>query len=116
MIRRTQPTDPWIPLDFLLLEANQIIIDEQCGSCGYPRWACQHDDNDLRVQIVSETCYPTRERELHEKRLTEGDKKKPEGLQLRPRLYTASGAPLSSFRKPYYEAQEKKREAMMGNL
>lgn len=40
-----------------------------------------------------------------------GDKKTP-GLEIRAEIFSVSGAPLSTFRKPYYEAEAKRREAM----
>jgi hypothetical protein len=40
-----------------------------------------------------------------------GDKKTP-GLEIRAEAFSVSGAPLSSFRRPYYEAEAKRRQAM----
>jgi hypothetical protein len=44
MLFHEQPSDPWVPFDFLLLEAYQTLEDESCNECGNPIWVCRNDE------------------------------------------------------------------------
>lgn len=59
MIFQKQPSDPWEPFDFKLLEAYQILQDETCPSCGQPVWLCRSTDSNVIVKVRKATCYVT---------------------------------------------------------
>jgi len=65
MIFHEQPTDPWTPYDFKLLEAYQILQDELCPKCGHPVWLCRSNSN--RVEFKAQEAYCAGERALKEK-------------------------------------------------
>lgn len=65
MIFHEQPTDPWTPFDFKLLEAYQILQDELCPKCGHPIWLCRSTSN--RVEFKAQAAYCSGERALKEK-------------------------------------------------
>lgn len=65
MIFHEQPTDPWTPFDFKLLEAYQILQDELCPKCGHPIWLCRSSSN--RVEFKAQAAYCAGERALKEK-------------------------------------------------
>lgn len=65
MLFYEQPTDPWIPFDFKLLEAYQRLQDEICPRCGHPVWLCRSTSN--RVQFHVREAYCSAERALKEK-------------------------------------------------
>lgn len=65
MIFHEQPTDPWTPYDFKLLEAYQILQDELCPKCGHPIWLCRSTSN--RVEFKAQEAYCAGERALKEK-------------------------------------------------
>lgn len=56
MILRTQPTDPWVPLDFSLLEALTIIESETCNGCGAYIWLCDWEGDDVMFEVKKRTC------------------------------------------------------------
>jgi len=72
MLFYEQPTDPWIPFDFKLLEAYQRLQDEICPKCGHPVWLCRSTSN--RVQFRVREAYCAAERALKEKE-NQGNKK-----------------------------------------
>jgi hypothetical protein len=58
MLFHEQPTDPWINLDFMLIEAMQILEEETCAECGNPIWICRNDNaNNVGFKIKTATCY-----------------------------------------------------------
>lgn len=65
MIFHEQPTDPWTPYDFKLIEAYQILQDELCPKCGHPIWLCRSSSN--RVEFKAQAAYCSGERALKEK-------------------------------------------------
>lgn len=44
MLFHEQPSDPWVPFDFMLIEAYQNLQDETCNECGNPVWVCRNDE------------------------------------------------------------------------
>lgn len=72
MIFYEQPTDPWTPFDFKLLEAYQMLQDELCPKCGHPVWLCRSESNRVQFKVRAAVCYA--ERALREK---EDQSKKP---------------------------------------
>lgn len=57
MIFHEQPTDPWLPFDFKLLEAFQMLQDETCPKCGHPVWLCRSTSNNVAFKVQTATCY-----------------------------------------------------------
>lgn len=51
-----QPTAPWKPFDFKLLEAYQILQDELCPKCGHPVWLCRSQSNTVEFRVRTEYC------------------------------------------------------------
>lgn len=79
MIFYEQPTDPWIPFDFKLLEAYQILQDEMCPKCGHPIWLCRSTDPRVQFKVTANICYAERalrEYEDQQKPRTERAEKK----------------------------------------
>ena len=60
MIFRAQPSDPWEPFDFALLEAYQTLKDETCSQCGHPVWLCRSTDRAIIFKSKQTTCQATR--------------------------------------------------------
>lgn len=73
MIFHEQPSADWIPFDFKLLEAYQILQDETCPKCGHPIWLCRSDSNNIGFKVRTAVCYADRELKMYE------DSKKPMG-------------------------------------
>lgn len=64
MLFHEQPTDPWVPFDFLLLEAYQTLQEEICGECGNPIWICRNDEaSNVGFKIKITKCYAKAELE-----------------------------------------------------
>lgn len=57
MLFHQQPTDPWVPMDFLLLEAYQTLQDEICQKCGHPVWLCRSNSGNVTFEVKTGTCY-----------------------------------------------------------
>lgn len=60
MIFHEQPTAPWEPFDFLLLEAYQMLQDEICPKCGHPVWLCRSDSTNVEFKVRDAVCYAER--------------------------------------------------------
>jgi len=60
MIFYEQPTDPWIPFDFMLIEAYQRLQDEICPKCGHPVWLCRSKSNNIFFEVKTSVCYAER--------------------------------------------------------
>lgn len=101
----------WSDLDILIMQAYQIVQDEKCSQCGWPRWICQSDDPKLQVRVKEYHCYAKQELEKH----AEGNREKAEkGVSTYPEWYHLDGRPLIEFRAEYLE--ETTREALDGIL
>lgn len=74
MLFHSQPTSPWEPFDFKLIEAYQIMQDELCPNCGQPVWLCRSDDERIEWKIKSGVCYASKA--LDEKRWEDENKGK----------------------------------------
>jgi hypothetical protein len=58
MIFHEQPSDPWTPFDFMLLEAYQMLQEETCAECGNPIWVCRNDNaHNVGFKVKTSTCY-----------------------------------------------------------
>jgi hypothetical protein len=84
MIFHEQPTDPWLPFDFKLLEAYQMLQDEICPKCGHPVWLCRSTSNRVEFKARAAVCYAERALREYE------DQKKPRGEREKDRKVKAS--------------------------
>lgn len=58
MLFHEQPGDPWVPYDFMLLEAYHMLQEETCGECGNPIWICRNDyANNVGFKVKTSKCY-----------------------------------------------------------
>lgn len=58
MLFHEQPSDPWVPFDFMLLEAYQTLEDETCGECGNPIWVCRNEEaNNVGFKVKVTKCF-----------------------------------------------------------
>ena len=58
MLFHEQPSAPWVPFDFLLLEAFQTLEDETCGECGNPIWVCRNEEaSNVGFKIKIGRCF-----------------------------------------------------------
>jgi hypothetical protein len=58
MLFHEQPSDPWVPFDFMLLEAFQTLQDETCSDCGNPIWICRNESAaNVGFKIKTSTCF-----------------------------------------------------------
>ena len=74
MLFYTQPSTPWEPFDFKLLEAFQILEDETCPKCGQPTWLCRSTAPNIEFSVQNTVCYATRA--VEERRYAESNKGK----------------------------------------
>lgn len=64
MLFHEQPTDPWVELDFLLVEAMQILEEETCPECGNPIWVCRNEfAGNVGFKVRTTICYARAELE-----------------------------------------------------
>lgn len=89
----------WSHLDVLVMQAYQIVKDEQCSQCGLPRWLCRNEDPRLQVKLKDDDCYASQQVKEHDKNRKEGD----EGGSVYPEFYALDSTPLIEFRALYYE-------------
>lgn len=76
MIFYEQPSDPWTPYDFKLLEAYQTLQDETCNKCGNPVWICHSEDTRVTFKMRSSVCFAEREQVRWEKQKQNNAKQK----------------------------------------
>jgi hypothetical protein len=79
MLFHEQPSDPWVPLDFLLVEAMEILEEETCAECGNPIWICRNENaSNVGFKIKTAVCYAKYEfdkwQEAQEKKKDSGKK------------------------------------------
>lgn len=67
MIFHEQPTEPWSPYDFKLLDAYQVLQDETCQKCGNPLWLCRSQSPNLHAVVRQARCNGTAALERTEK-------------------------------------------------
>jgi len=76
MIFHEQPTAEWIPFDFKLLEAYQILQDETCPKCGHPIWLCRSEGNNVGFKVRSAICYADKAMKEYESGKLKGSEKR----------------------------------------
>lgn len=105
MVFYVQPTDPWEPYDFKLLEAYQILQDETCSMCGQPIWICRSDSGNVRIKVLKTQCNVSAELEKKQ----QSDEKRKHKLKPGEYYYTSvetyDGGSLPS-RREFYQAQK----------
>lgn len=58
MLFHEQPSEPWTELDFLLVEAMEILDEETCKECGNPIWVCRNEfATHVGFKIKTATCF-----------------------------------------------------------
>ena len=58
MLFHEQPKEDWTELDFMLLEAMEILEEETCGQCGNPIWICRNESAaNVGFKIKTATCF-----------------------------------------------------------
>lgn len=95
----------WSELDVLIMQAYQIVQDEQCSQCGLPRWLCHNSDPRLQVRVKEDFCYASSEVKEHEKRKKDDDK----ASVGYPEFYAMDETPLVEFRQLYYQQLAEER-------
>lgn len=105
MLFHEQPTDPWTPFDFKLLEAYQILQEETCQECGNPIWICRNENAaNVGFKIKTAKCFAKAELDKwHEKEEKKKTSKKHYGEYPYVVAYTYDGSDMPS-RRSYYEA------------
>lgn len=105
MLFHEQPTEPWTPFDFKLLEAYQILQEETCQECGNPIWVCRNENAaNVGFKIKTAKCFAKAELDKwHEKENKKKTKKPQYGEYPYVVAYTYDGSEMPS-RRSYYEA------------
>ncbi len=69
MLFHEQPSDPWVPFDFMLIEAYQILQEETCGECGNPIWICHNERaENVGFKVKKRRCFAKAELEKWQER------------------------------------------------
>lgn len=104
MLFHEQPTDPWTPFDFKLLEAYQILQEETCQECGSPIWICRNENADnVGFKIKVAKCFAKAELDRwHEKEDKKKSSKKHYGEYPYVVPYTYDGSDMPT-RASYYQ-------------
>lgn len=109
MLFHEQPDEPWKKIDFLLVEAMQILEDETCKECGSPIWVCRNENaQNVGFKIKIATCYA--KQQLDKWQDDESKKKKaPNRFGQYPYIvpYTYDGSEMPSRAQFYKEAAQK---------
>lgn len=105
MLFYEQPTDPWTPFDFKLLEAYQILQEETCRECGNPIWICRNDQAaNVGFKIKTATCFAKAELDRYQEREDKKkSNKKTHGQYPYVVAYTYDGSDMPT-RASYYKA------------
>lgn len=113
MIFYEQPSAEWVPFDFKLLEAYQILQDETCPKCGHPIWLCRSDSNRVDFKVRSAVCQADKALKLYEAGQIKDRKEKSEAMKDRANMgryfYTEPYNPPESegglpTRRDFYDA------------
>jgi len=105
MLFHEQPSDPWVPFDFKLLEAYQILQDETCNECGNPICICRNEEaSNVGFKVKIATCFAKAELDKwKEKEEKKKSNKSAYGQYPYTVAYTYDDSPMPS-RKSYYES------------
>lgn len=105
MLFHEQPTDPWTPFDYLLIEAYQILQDETCTECGNPIWVCRNEAAaNVGFKVKTAKCFAKGELEKwQEAQEKKKNKKKVYGEYPYVVPYTYDDGPMPT-REEFYES------------
>ncbi len=106
---KEQPGDDWTDLDFMLIEAMQILEDETCKECGSPIWICRNESaSSVGFKVKVATCFAKAEldrwNELQDKKKSS---KKRHGEYPYVVPYTYDGTELPTRMQFYKDLTEK---------
>jgi hypothetical protein len=108
MLFHEQPSDPWVPFDFLLLEAYQSLEDETCNECGNPIWVCRNEEaSNVGFKIKTGRCFAKAELDKWLERDAKKNKKKSYGETPYIVAYTYDGGPMPTRRSYLQSLMEK---------
>ena len=105
MLFHEQPSEPWTPFDFKLLEAYQILQEETCQECGNPIWICRNESAaNVGFKIKSAKCFAKAELDKwHEREEKKSSSKKKYGEYPYVVPYTYDGGDMPT-RMSYYQS------------
>lgn len=110
MLFHEQPTDPWVPFDFLLIQAYQILQDETCAECGNPIWICRNEDaQNVGFKVKIARCFAKAELDKWHDQQEKQKKKAAPGEYPYVVAYTYDGSDFPS-RKQFYKGLSDKIE------
>ena len=114
MLFQEQPSDPWVPFDFLLIQAYQILQDETCNECGNPIWICRNDNaHTVGFKVKTSVCYANAELERwREKQEKKSSKKKTYGESPYVVPYTYDDSELPTRMSYYTYLAEKSKDTI----
>jgi hypothetical protein len=113
ILKKTKLAHTWLPIDFMIAEAYQMLQSERCPQCGLPVYICHSTDRRLRIEIREDTCEVEVEKERREEVIkTSNDGKLPEGTVLRVEPYMVDGSDLVELREPYWEQENARRSEL----
>ena len=109
MLFREQPSDPWVELDFLLVEAMQILEEETCPDCGSPIWVCRNEfASNVGFKVKTSVCFARAELERwQEKEDKKKSSKKDYGSSPYTIPYTYDGVEMPSRSQFYRDLIQK---------
>jgi hypothetical protein len=108
MLFHEQPSDPWVPFDFKLLEAYQMLQEETCSECGNPIWICRNDEaTNVGFKIKTSKCHAKAELEMwQEREEKKKTKKKAYGEYPYTIAYTYDDSPMPTRASYYQQTQD----------
>ncbi len=108
MLFHEQPSDPWTPFDFMLLEAYQILQDETCNECGHPIWVCRNEEaSNVGFKVKIAKCFAKAELDKWQESQEKKSSKKSYGEYPYVTAYTYDNGPMPT-RTEYYEQLSQK--------
>lgn len=114
MIIGANSNKPWNDDDIIIMQAYQALMDERCTQCGYPRYICDNESNDIQAALVEEHCsFQAKIDARNDSNSKSKNYKKPFGVIMRPEGYSVSGVDLSSYRDDYYVQRANERREIM---
>ncbi len=108
MLFHEQPSDPWVPFDFMLIEAYETLKEETCGECGSPIWICRNENaTNVGFKVKSTVCFAKSELEKWQERQEKQNKKLKHGEIPYVVPYSYDDSPMPSRRDFYMGLSDK---------
>jgi hypothetical protein len=105
---KEQPSSEWTDLDFMLIEAMQILEDETCGQCGNPIWICRSESaSSVGFKIKVATCFAQAELDRWNEKEDKKKNKKRHGQYPYVTPFTYDNSEMPSRMDFYKELAEK---------